>query len=146
MSQSNFHIAFNSFRRCNESKNFYDIFYDNFFQSSDKIPVMFQNIDMDGQKKALSRGLFHLITFAKNEEAGAFFLDQIIEKHKNLNITSDLYDLWLNSLIAAIKKVDRVYNPDFVPVLETDKVAVNQVEEAWRESMKKGIDYLLKNQ
>jgi hemoglobin-like flavoprotein len=83
------------------------------------------------QKRALNAS-FHLILLAAEDpdRATEHYLADIAERHssRHLNIGSELYDLWLDSLLATVREFD----PDFGP----------EVERAWEDAMGIGIRFL----
>lgn len=122
-----------SYGRCSISPAFFDSFYDIFLASSPKLAPMFANTDFTKQKALLKSSISFVIMYAKDQN-GAFAkgkLTSIGEIHdtKHRNVSPDMYPLWIDSLIAAIKKHD----PQFSPALEKD----------WREVIKPGIDLLI---
>jgi hemoglobin-like flavoprotein len=58
-------------------------------------------------------------------------LDAVAERHSasQLAIGAELYDLWLDSLLATVREVDAAWTP--------------AVEEAWESVMTVGIKYLI---
>jgi hemoglobin-like flavoprotein len=120
-----------SLRRCSSDARFYDRFYERFLASSPKVREKFAQTDFVRQKRALSASL-HLILLAAHGPAtlAARYLDEVADRHssRNLAIGAELYDLWLDSLLATVREFD----PEFGPA----------VEQAWEAAMGVGIRYL----
>ena len=121
-----------SLARCNESTGLLDRFYEIFLASSPKVREKFAQTDFVRQKSALRASLDAMLLAARDEKAGsAQYLGDLAERHssRQLNIGSELYDLWLDSLLAAVKECDPKSSPE--------------VQEAWEKVMIVGIAYLL---
>ena len=129
MNQENAPTTFNdSFERCINDPLFLDQFYEVFLASSDEISAMFKDTDMETQKAMLMTSLVYM-SDAHNDSPG--LLSSIAEKHNknNLNIRPYLYTLWLDSLIAAAKSVDPLFDV--------------KTEILWRETLQIGIDFMI---
>jgi len=73
-----------------------------------------------------------MLVAARGQTAGSNQnLNDLAERHssRQLNIGAELYDLWLDSLLAAVKECDPQYD--------------TQVRDAWERVMMVGIGYLL---
>jgi hemoglobin-like flavoprotein len=120
-----------SLERCASNPRFLDLFYETFLASSPKVREKFANTDFEKQKRAL-HGSFHLMLRAAREEGHGppDFLDELALRHGSgqLAIGSEFYDLWLDSLLAAVRACDPAHSPD--------------VEKAWEQVMGIGIRYL----
>lgn len=121
-----------SLTRCNEGGRFLDRFYEIFLASSPKVAEKFARTDFGRQKRALLASLQAMILAAKEEVLGPeHHLRELARRHGggNLRIGAELYDLWLDSLLAAVAECD----PENTP----------EVQEAWERVMGVGIRYLL---
>jgi len=120
-----------SLARCTANPRFLDQFYDTFLASSPKVREKFANTDFLKQKRAL-HGSFHLmLRAAQNEGSGPpVYLEDLAHRHgaRQLAIGAELYDLWLDSLLATV----RICDPDGSP----------DIEKAWEKVMGIGIKYL----
>jgi len=118
--------------RCEDNPAFLDRFYECFLESSPKIKRKFEGTDFDRQKKLLNRS-FHLILWASEDpdQGPERYLEHLAVRHSasDLKVGSELYDLWLDSLLEVVKECD----PEFS----------SEVEEAWEAVMGIGIDYML---
>jgi hemoglobin-like flavoprotein len=121
-----------SLARCNATPGFLDRFYDLFLASSPKVKEKFARTDFVKQKTALRESL-RLMRLAATEGKGGpeRHLKDLAWSHsrRKLDIGAELYDLWLDSLLAAVKECD----PEFAP----------EIEEAWESIMMEGIAYLI---
>jgi hemoglobin-like flavoprotein len=121
-----------SLARCSANPAFIERFYDIFLASSPKVMEKFANTDFVRQKVALRASLDAMLLAARDPKAGpAQHLNGFAERHssRQLNVGAELYDLWLDSLLAAANESD----PDFSL----------EVQEAWERVMMVGIGYLL---
>ena len=129
MNQTNTSTQFNdSFERCINDPLFLDEFYEIFLSSSDEVSAMFKDTDMGTQKAMLMTSLVYM-SRAHNGSPG--LLSSIAEKHNknNLDIKPYFYTLWLDSLIAAAKSIDPLFDI--------------KTEGLWRETLQPGIDYMI---
>lgn len=124
-------IVHDSYSRCAIRKKFFDDFYDTFMSSSPQIAYMFRKSDMEKQKKLLDNGVTMMIMFAGGNAIGKIALDHIAKIHRQLNVTEEYYNYWLESLLQTLKKHDLQYS--------------FKLERAWKEVMGVGIDYLISN-
>jgi hemoglobin-like flavoprotein len=93
--------------KCILCPTFFDDFYKVFTSKSPEINRLFANTEMSEQKHALRAGLTFLIMFAEGQAAfAADKLDKIGSTHKKtkLNIRPDMYPMWIQSLVATVKK------------------------------------------
>jgi hemoglobin-like flavoprotein len=121
-----------SLGRCNANPRFLDRFYEIFLASSPKVREKFAHTDFVRQKAALRASLSAMLLAAKDDKTGPRqHLHDLAERHssRQLNIGSELYDLWLDSLLAAVKECDPSDSPE--------------VQAAWEKVMMVGIGYLL---
>ncbi len=121
-----------SLRRCNSRADFLDRFYEKFLSSSPKVRKKFADTHFVRQKRALRASLHAMLLAAEDEENGpAKYLKDLAGRHsrKHLDIGAELYDLWLDSLLAAVRECD----PEFSP----------EIQEAWESVMMVGIRYML---
>lgn len=127
--EDQFKLFNDSFERCIVDKKFLDRFYEFFISSSDEIKGKFKSTDMEKQKEMLLASLAYIMYADKNPDP----LYKIAQSHskKNLNIKPELYINWMDSMIEAVKTTDPEFN--------------EEVEAAWRDTLKPGIDFMTKN-
>lgn len=109
--------------------NFFSSFYDRFIASSPAVKEAFRNTDMERQARMLRQSIVFLINFYATGNADDF-LKRIADRHakQDLDIRPELYDLWLESLLATVR--------------EYDPKCDDETEDAWRKVLTVGIDYM----
>ena len=120
-----------SLQRCNADPRFLDLFYEAFLASSPKVREKFKNTDFVRQKRALRASLQLILLAATGESGGPErYLKDIATQHsaRHLAIGAELYDLWLDSLLATVQECDPQFTPD--------------VSAAWEAVMMVGIHYM----
>jgi hemoglobin-like flavoprotein len=121
-----------SLERCSSNPRFLERFYEIFLACSPKIAEKFKNTDFARQREALN-GSLHAMVLAVRDEGGLLekHLAELAEKHssRGFGIGSELYDYWLDSLLAAVKETDPQYD--------------KRVHDAWERVMLIGIEYML---
>lgn len=121
-----------SLKRCNSHDGFLDLFYEKFLASSPAVREKFAKTDFERQKRALNASLHLMPLAAEDREKGPErYLRDLAAQHgrAQLDVGAELYDLWLDSLLATVKACDPQWGPE--------------VEDAWERVMMIGIDYLL---
>ena len=124
----NSHELFNdSFDRCKKDDLFLDRFYKIFLSCSEEVNEKFKNTDMELQKKILKLSLPFMLSAHQTPQV----LSKVAQSHsKNeLDIKPYMYTMWIDSMIEAVKQTDKECSPE--------------IEAAWREIMRPGIDYLI---
>ncbi|HCV79220.1 globin domain-containing protein [Pseudomonas oryzihabitans] len=114
-----------SYGRCCASPAFFDDFYQRFLASSPRVREKFVHTDMAAQKLLLRQGIMNLVLVARGMPATK--LRQLGESHcrARLDIGPELYDLWVDCLLATLAEHD----PDFSPALRQE----------WRDVLEAGI-------
>lgn len=109
--------------------DFLEYFYQIFKDASPHIAELFANTSIKAQKELLKKSLTELLRFYSEKKVNQHLL-AIGQLHSEgaLNISPSLYDLWLKTLMSAVKK----YDPEFYP----------KVELAWRVTLSPGIAYM----
>ena len=121
-----------SLRRCNADPGFMDRFYERFLQSSPKVREKFVGTDFIRQKRMLQASLNLLLVAAQDDgKRPTPYLDDVAERHSasQMAVGAELYDLWLDSLLATVREVDPAWNAE--------------AEQAWESVMTVGIAYLV---
>ena len=110
-------------------RGFFDAFYENFTGASAEVRDKFKHTDMDRQKKMLKKSFYSLVVFYATNNVDDYLI-KVAERHNraNIDIRPELYDLWMESLIATVAQYDADFN-------ET-------VELAWRLVLSTGITYM----
>jgi hemoglobin-like flavoprotein len=120
-----------SLARCLRSGQFFQRFYEIFLASSAEVRDKFRATDFRKQRRMLQTSFYMLVEFITLgwPECQAY-LERIAATHSRLgrDIPPHLYELWLDSLLQAVKEHDGLYSP--------------QIENAWRHLMGAGIAFL----
>ena len=106
---------------------FYDLFYNKFVNSSFLVKNAFKDTDMVVQKEMLGKAVVHMINFSVSKMATKYLLD-IARKHAEINIPTELYDLFIHSLLSALS--------EFYPRFS------NECAIAWRITLSPGIELM----
>ena len=121
-----------SMRRCNADPEFLDRFYERFLKSSPQVREKFRATDLLRQKRMLQASLQLLLVAAQDDgKRPTPYLDEVAARHSasQMAIGAELYDLWLDSLLATVREVDPAWSA--------------LVEQAWESVMTVGIAYLV---
>jgi len=121
-----------SLERCTAVPGFLDRFYELFLASSPAVREKFAATDFVHQKETLRNAFGLMLRAARLEGSGPpDFLDHLAVRHgaSGLGVGGALYDLWLDSLLAAVRETDPLWTPE--------------VAQAWEATMGIGIRYLL---
>ncbi len=112
-----------------QEQSFFEAFYDAFVSASDEVAEKFRDTDMERQQAMLKKSFYHLISFYASYNAD-YYLDKVAISHnrQHYNIRPELYDLWLETLIATVRRFDTASD--------------DAVELAWRLVMTPGIVYM----
>lgn len=112
-----------------DGMDFLQYFYSIFVQKSDRIARMFENTSIDKQKLLLKKSLTELLKFYEEKHVNQHLLTiGRIHAEDKLNVSPQMYDLWLDTLIETIQKFDPQYHP--------------KIELAWRVTLSPGITYM----
>ncbi|RDE25044.1 globin [Motiliproteus coralliicola] len=121
-----------SFERCrarDDLEPFFESFYNRYLQTDQRVAEVFANTDMARQQKMLEKSFYRLLIFYATNSADDY-IEQIAVLHNrhHLNITPDLYDLWLQALIETVSEYDTEFD--------------DSIELAWRLVLSTGITYM----
>lgn len=117
-----------SYGRCCASQSFFDTFYQHFLGSSPAIREKFAKTDMGAQKHLLRAGILNLVLYARGMSDTKLRALGQSHSREGFDIRPELYDLWLDSLMLAVR--------------EHDSVATSEDLSAWREVLNKGINVI----
>jgi hemoglobin-like flavoprotein len=118
-----------SYHRCRADEQFVDTFYDLFLATSSDIRNMFVHTDFKRQKLMLRESLLELLCYARGMKGAEAEVIKLAQRHKQLEITPEMFAMWLDSLCQAVQKHDPEYTPE--------------IGQLWRDAMQKGIDLML---
>lgn len=130
LSQSQIHEIFNdSYQRCQDSGNFLDVFYEGLWSENTTFRQLFEDVDMERQKKMLHASFLCIMMATFSNEAQSH-IEQLGDRHgKNgLGLTTKDMDIWFECLLASVSKCDPKYTP--------------QIEHAWRQCFTFGLSLM----
>ena len=118
-----------SIERCSCRPDFLRRFYTLFLASSDTIAKKFEHTDLRKQARLLKTSLY-IIMLASGESERIVHLERLAKRHSRaeLDIKPELYDLWLDRMVQAIKEFDPMFDPE--------------TETAWRRVLQPGIEFM----
>ena len=114
-----------SYHRCRASEGFIDAFYDIFLSKSPEIAQKFSQTDFTIQKLMLRESLLEMLCFDRGLPGTRGAIETLGRRHQQLEVTSEMYAMWLDSLCEAVRQHDPEYSAE--------------LEQRWREAMQKGI-------
>jgi hemoglobin-like flavoprotein len=121
-----------SLKRCLSKPDFLLDFYGIFMASSPEAREKFKDTDLKRQTEVLAETLWVMALAAESAPDSPTWRDlpRLAEKHDraHLDIRPGLYDLWLDSLIDAVRRHDPVFSAE--------------IEKVWRETLAAGIEYM----
>jgi hemoglobin-like flavoprotein len=109
---------------------FLERFYELFVGASPEVRAKFARTDFRVQRRVLKISLYMLMLAAEGRPTGRAHLEDIARRHSRagLDIRPELYDLWLECLVAAVREHDPRFDAD--------------VERAWRAVLAPGIEVM----
>ena len=109
--------------------DFIERFYDIFLARSERISAMFEDTDTSAQKTMLHDSLLYMVDFFTSRRT-IEHMDKIAAVHgvEGHEIPEDLYDLWMESLVEAVKEFDADFD--------------TEIELAWRLVLSPGITFM----
>ncbi|QDT99573.1 globin [Gimesia aquarii] len=121
-----------SLDRCMEHEGFIPAFYDRFLSTSDEIRDKFRNTDFEQQNKMLLRSLRLAAGATAGDPESLRELRERARTHdrNHLNIESQHYDVWLESVIETVHEFDEEWS--------------EAVENTWRTILGYVISYMVK--
>jgi hemoglobin-like flavoprotein len=118
-----------SIERCSSKSDFLRRFYTLFLASSDAVAKKFERTDLRKQARMLKTSLY-IMMLASDESERIAHLERIAKRHSRaeLDIRPELYDLWLDRLLQAVKEYDAMFDAE--------------TEAAWRRVLQPGIEFM----
>jgi hemoglobin-like flavoprotein len=118
-----------SIERCSSDPEFLRRFYTLFLASSDTVAKKLERTDLRKQARLLKTSLY-IMMLANDESERVVHLERLAKLHSRtgLDIKPELYDLWLDRLLQAVKESDPMFD------MET--------ETAWRRMLQPGIEFM----
>jgi hemoglobin-like flavoprotein len=118
-----------SYYRCRRSDQFVDTFYALFLSKSPRVADKFANTNFKVQKLMLRESLLEMLCFARGMTGTYEQIQKLGKRHRELDVTPEMYVMWLDSLCETIQRHDPEYSPE--------------LELLWREAMQEGIDIMI---
>jgi hemoglobin-like flavoprotein len=118
-----------SIERCSRRADFLRRFYTLFLASSDTVAKKFEHTDLRKQARLLKTSLY-IMMLASGESEQIVHLERLAKLHSKaeLDIKPELYDLWLDRLLLAVKEFDPMFDPE--------------TETAWRRVLQHGTEFM----
>jgi hemoglobin-like flavoprotein len=118
-----------SIERCSCRPDFLHRFYILFLASSDTVAKKFEHTDL-GKQAILLKTSLYIMMLASAESERIVHLERLAKLHSRaeLDIKPELYDLWLERLVQAVKEFDPMFDPE--------------TETAWRHVLQPGIEFM----
>lgn len=117
-----------SYHRCRSDARFVDTFYDLFLARSPEVAQKFEHTDFERQKMMLRESLLEMISFEQDLPGAHEEIAKLAQRHKELEVTREMYVMWLDALCEAVERHDPEYTPE--------------IGDSWRRAMQKGIDWM----
>ena len=118
-----------SYHRCRAEDSFFDTFYDIFLSKSPVIAKKFAHTDFKHQKLMLRESLLEMLCLEQGMDSARKEIEMLGQRHRDLQITSEMYEMWLDALCEAVEKHD----PQSTP----------QLARKWRQAMQPGIELMI---
>jgi hemoglobin-like flavoprotein len=123
-------VAKASYDRCCQAPDFLQTFYRSLLAACPEAVPLFVHTDFERQNKLLRHAVGLLLIFPNQPAKEPTLLSRVAERHsrRDLNIAPALYRPFIDSLIDTVRQFDREFTP--------------AVEEAWRETVAPGVEYM----
>ena len=126
-----------SLARCINDPAFLVRFYDRFILVSDEVARRFEGIDVKRQARVLRTSLYLVARAASGFDDGVRHLEEIARTHdrRGYDIRPELYEHWLQSLLAVVEVVDPEYTTEVGEAWEsTLRPCIDLMVSAWKQS------------
>jgi len=119
-----------SYQRTRNHPDFLGRFYEILLEASDEVREKFAHTDFPKQIRMLKASLLMMMQASFSSIEGQEHMETLAERHsrRDLDIRPELYELWLDCLVEAVKEADPLFD--------------SRVENAWRTVMKPGIEFM----
>lgn len=116
-----------SYNRAKQN-NLAEKFYEKLLASDTRISNAFTHTNFEEQRKLFVKGLLMLLQYGDNTTIGNIAIKRLGHSHsrEGMNIAPELYPLWVQCLLETIAELDPEYS--------------HELEQLWRNKLKKGID------
>jgi hemoglobin-like flavoprotein len=121
-------IAQHSYGRCLRAPDFFGDLYDRLLESDPSIPPMFAATEFPKQHRLLQHGIGLLLSYARKPDPT--LLQRIAARHSagGVDVKPEMYGLFIDALLHAVRSSD--------PRCDAE------VEEAWREAVRPGVEFM----
>jgi hemoglobin-like flavoprotein len=119
-----------SLERCMGRSGFLDCFYDHFLASAAEVAEKLKHTNSHKQKGGLKVSLYMMMLAAGGKAEAYAHLERIATRHSRngLDIRPELYDLWLDCMVQAVKEFDPLFT--------------SETERVWRSMLKPGVEFM----
>jgi len=128
MNEADLALFLDSFESCIQDDRFIRVFYDTFLASSEEVRALFAQTDFALQRRALRASLYVMVAASARRQAELSTLSELAERHRALRIKPHHYELWLQSLLAAVEQCTKHFD--------------TEVARVWRDAFRSGINYM----
>jgi hemoglobin-like flavoprotein len=120
-----------SYCRCFSGEGFIDTFYELFLAKSQEVADKFRGTDFKRQKRVLRESLLTMLRFSRGFEFAREDLERLGMRHGrcDLDISPQLYCLWLDALCEAVERHDPECTAD--------------LSKKWMQAMSPGIELIV---
>ncbi len=125
VSEATLETFHNSFERCISCPEFFDIFYERFFASSDEIVSFFEGKDLPRILKMVKDALFLILMASDKSSFATKKIESLASFHAGLGVQPAHYDFWLSALLCTVEENDPQFDQD--------------VADAWSEVLSHGL-------
>ncbi|MCB0355170.1 MAG: globin [Bdellovibrionales bacterium] len=101
-----------SYQRCRENDQFFDLFYERFIFSSKEVAAFFRGVNLVRVKKMLRDALLFQLMASDGSEFGIRKLEGYALTHQSLGAKDHHFDLWLDSLMSVVEEIDPLYTEE----------------------------------
>ena len=108
VASSDIRVFHESLERVCADDSFLDLFYEGFMGSDEHVAGFFTNTDMARQKRKLRSSLQMLTKLIDDEPGADMYMGTLARVHDRYHIPPQMYLLWLDSLIDAVRQCDPV--------------------------------------
>lgn len=105
--------ARDSLGRCIECGTFAERFYELFVGASPEVAELFRKTDFERQKRMLRDSLYVMLVAAGTTKGPAHDeVERLGRLHRDLGVTADMFELWLDALLQAAREHDVHFSGD----------------------------------
>ena len=114
-----------SFHRARVNGDLFETFYDRFLARSEEVRALFAKTDFVHQKRMLKISLLELLSSDLQDESVCEEIRKLGQRHVDLQVKSEHYQLWLDSLMESLALHDAQFTAE--------------LESQWRSALEPGI-------